>query len=45
MYPIDLPDTIPYTDLNYMRKEKKPKTKVLSQIDKFNRRWGQKGTN
>ena len=41
MYPVDIPDTIPYIDLNYT-KEEKPKTKVLSQIDKFNRRWGQK---
>lgn len=41
MYPVDIPDTIPYIDLNYT-KEEKTKTKVLSQIDKFNRRWGQK---
>lgn len=45
MCPSNHCDNLPYVDLNYMRKEeqeKKPKTKVLSQIDKFNRRWGQK---
>ena len=39
MCPSDHCEELPFIDLNYMRKEEKPKQKVLSQIEKFNRRY------
>lgn len=43
MYPVGNEfKNIPYVDLNYLRKEEQPlsRTKKLSQIDKFNQRYG-----
>ena len=39
MFPSDDCETMPFIDLNYMIQEDYPKTKRLSQIDKFNRRF------
>lgn len=40
MFPADDCETLPHIDLNYLIKEEdKPKTKRLSQIDKFNQRY------
>lgn len=38
MVPIDNPGNLPIIDLNYLQ-QKKPVVKILSQIDKFNRRY------
>ena len=38
MYPILYGDNLPYTDLNYMNKEK-PVVKKISMIDKFNKKY------
>ena len=35
-------ENLPYIDLNYLNVNNKPKTKTLSQIDKFNKRYNQK---
>ena len=43
MYPYRSIKNFPYVDLNYMKEEKKDtKVKKLSQIDKFNKRFGNK---
>jgi len=40
MFPSDDCETLPYIDLNYLKQEEeKPKTRRLSQIDKFNQRY------
>lgn len=39
MCPSEDSENLPYTDLNYLIKEDKPKVKTLSQIEKFNRRY------
>lgn len=40
MYPSIKCDNLPYVDLNYMKVEDNPKVKRLSQIDKFNKKFG-----
>lgn len=40
IYPVTGYTNIPYIDLNYLAKEKTPKVKTLSRIDKFNQRYG-----
>lgn len=40
MYPVIGYENLPYVDLNYMKNEDKPKIKMLSQIDKFNNKYG-----
>ena len=42
MYPTECCEELPYIDLNYLIKNNNPKTKKLSQIDKFNKRYGVK---
>lgn len=39
MFPSENCDNFPYTDLNYLVKNDKPKVKTLSQIEKFNRKY------
>ena len=40
MYPSTKCDNLPHVDLNYMKIEDNPKVKRLSQIDKFNKKFG-----
>ena len=40
MYPYVKGERLPYIDLNYMKVESNTKVKKLSQIDKFNKRFG-----
>ena len=40
MFPQDNINTYPYIDLNYLKEDIKPKIRKLSQIDKFNQRYG-----
>ena len=43
MFPADDCETMPYIDLNHLsQKNENPKVKKLSQIDKFNQRYGRK---
>ncbi|MBE6160981.1 MAG: hypothetical protein E7158_01995 [Firmicutes bacterium] len=42
MYPFIGADTLPYIDINYLKEEEKPRVRRLSQIDKFNQRYGKK---
>ena len=40
MYPCDIGPKVPYTDLNYLLLEEKPKTLKKSRIDRFNEKYG-----
>lgn len=42
MCPVVGNENLPYIDLNYMKKEEPSKVKRISQIDRFNRRYGNK---
>ena len=42
MCPVVGNENLPYIDLNYMKKEEPVKVKRISQIDRFNRRYGHK---
>ena len=42
MCPIVGNENLPYIDLNYIKKDEPPKVKRISQIDRFNRKYGNK---
>ncbi|MBE6160980.1 MAG: tetratricopeptide repeat protein [Firmicutes bacterium] len=42
MCPAQGAETLPYIDLNYLKEEEKPRVRRLSQIDKFNQKYGKK---